>query len=850
MAQQETHKTTEIAKFRLMRAPQRLTCRDMVPLQPSEAVRAWFGEGSDRVTAAVNWLRLAGLASPTIQVPGPDGSYNDELLAGLSKLRHVEQAVIRAGNQLAPDRLLDAVSQGSTGPKRDQLLKYWQLETTGVRQWLDDTLIAVALGGMQTPVEPALVSDLTRLRLIQAVALRLIDDATALADSVAVGNALRWTRLVLPALMRPAPFGPVSTVFRVGVTDLYSVRQEWTRFEAGELAHIENVMAFEKKERQHTRLDEKEDIVTAENEQARYEERDSQTTDRFELSEQAQKETELALAIDATVDTTGQYGPTNVDTHVGGSLDFSQHDAEQRATNIVRESVTRAVTRAEQRTLERRQTRKLQRIEEINRHALHNTSDTPVAGLYRWVDKVLTLQIVRFPNRLLLEFQLPEPGAWLRWWLANRRGSGMSNPKPIPFTTDGKESNFPTGGGAATNALKPSDISSNTLSELVARYGVEGLTPYPQNLVIGTTLLEKTADSPTSDRQPIDYYEKSQLTVPQGYKAVSWTAQAFSWQNRATFPNSNASVAISVGGSSASVGWLAFRPGTPAANREGLSGAMSGNVGDIAQGTIPIAIQTDATRGYAVAMNIVCEPTGETIEKWRISTYERLLGAFNDQLRRYEDERAARALATGGLEGALPTARGQELMREELKRQVIEQIMGARFDGLDGMDFVGTLKEPSARPSDIIDHGRVVQFFEQAFEWENMTFICYPHYWAPRAAWGELAGLAGADPEFGRFLRSGSARVVVSARPTFSDHVLFFLQYRQLWSGGPVPAPDDPNYLSVAEEIRLQTEMADDGEPGASWEVRLPTTLVWLDPAGAMPVTNASARLPLQLPRP
>ena len=42
----------------------------------------------------------------------------------------------------------------------------------------------------------------------------------------------------------------------------------------------------------------------------------------------------------------------------------------------------------------------------------------------------------------------------------------------------------------------------------------------------------------------------------------------------------------------------------------------------------------------------------------------------------------------------------------------------------------------------------------------------------------------------------------------------------------------------------------DDGELGASWEVRLSTTLVWLDPAGAMPVTNASVRLPLQLPRP
>jgi len=144
--------------------------------------------------------------------------------------------------------------------------------------------------------------------------------------------------------------------------------------------------------------------------------------------------------------------------------------------------------------------------------------------------------------------------------------------------------------------------------------------------------------------------------------------------------------------------------------------------------------------------------------------------------------------------------------------------------------------EPSINAAAAADRATRIQFLEQAFEWDKMTYVLYPYFWADRASkWTDLASLEGADPEYVRFLRSGSARIVVSARPGFEDHVNIFINFGKIWSGGPVPSPKDPDYLSVAEEIKVLQRAPDDGEPLEYWDARLPTTLIWLQGATPLP---------------
>ncbi|HEY5741128.1 MAG TPA: hypothetical protein VIS99_01195, partial [Terrimicrobiaceae bacterium] len=133
----------------------------------------------------------------------------------------------------------------------------------------------------------------------------------------------------------------------------------------------------------------------------------------------------------------------------------------------------------------------------------------------------------------------------------------------------------------------------------------------------------------------------------------------------------------------------------------------------------------------------------------------------------------------------------------------------------------------------------MIQFLEQAFEWNNLTYFFYPYFWARGTHWDNLADLEANDPEFAKFLRSGSARVIVPARPGFDDAVKFWLLYREPFLGGPMPLPGDPLYVGIDREIQDLTRGPDDGDPQDCWEARMGTPLLWLDASPNLPANDA-----------
>lgn len=229
-----------------------------------------------------------------------------------------------------------------------------------------------------------------------------------------------------------------------------------------------------------------------------------------------------------------------------------------------------------------------------------------------------------------------------------------------------------------------------------------------------------------------------------------------------------------------------------------------------------------------------------------VTTYERIAAAYTAMKQAHLDELARLQMQQGGTADGSPTL-NQLTVREELKKQVIAALTGKTFRGSKPVqvDQTGATPPTVDLQGATLTAGRV-EFLEQAFEWENLSYVLYPCFWADQKRWRELEAIAGTDPEFARFLRSGSARVVVPARRGFELHVQFFLAVGLVWSGGPVPAVDDDTYLSIADEIKaMQRGAKTDTLVGEPWEVRLPTTLVWLENASPLPVnTGATIRMP------
>jgi hypothetical protein len=74
------------------------------------------------------------------------------------------------------------------------------------------------------------------------------------------------------------------SVAPAGVADLLVVKQQLVRYEGADVAHIENVLKGEKKEREHTRRRETEELTFRETELTTSEERELESTNRFEMS--------------------------------------------------------------------------------------------------------------------------------------------------------------------------------------------------------------------------------------------------------------------------------------------------------------------------------------------------------------------------------------------------------------------------------------------------------------------------------------------------------------------------------------------------------------------------------------
>jgi hypothetical protein len=430
----------------------------------------------------------------------------------------------------------------------------------------------------------------------------------------------------------------------------------------------------------------------------------------------------------------------------------------------------------------------------------------------------------------LLEFEIPEPGAWWRWLQKQGEGKGLTTKAPEPFTLNGKDVSATNPPIAATD-ISDDPTSAGFYLKLGGRYATVGLTPPPADQVVATSLKRDSIEdegTPTDpkEKQPVRFAADATMAIPDGYQATDWSAYIAS--NSAPFVPSTpgGTVYLSVGAGDAGAQVTA-----------GVTHALlSGKVGNISRGIIPVSVMTVIERGFAINVNVTCTPTPAALKKWQINAYDQIAQAYFGLKRQYEEELAASAVRRTAIDGS-SAGRNKEVVRDELKKLVVEMLTGSDFRGRPALKFM--YPNDSTRPQvDLVQAPKVsseIQFLEQAFEWENMSYIFYPYYWADDHRWSDLAGLESADPDFARFLRAGSARVVVPARPGFEEQVNLYTAVGVLWGGGPVPSPADEGYISVAEEIKAQHEAPQDGDRGESWEVRLPTTLIWLENQAGLP---------------
>jgi hypothetical protein len=590
------------------------------------------------------------------------------------------------------------------------------------------------------------------------------------------------------------PFVPLAMCdFQVGIGDLLMVRQTLKAYELAEFAHVENVLAGESREREHRRLNVREEITVVEEERETEKERDLQSTERNELQSEAEKTVQSQFELEAGLQVSGSYGPAvsfSASLNVGFST--STEETQRKAMSYSREVTEKTAERIRERVREERRRRVLEEIEEINRHKVDNSdaSNGHVRGIYRWLNKIYDAQVFNYGQRMMYEFTIPEPAAYFLYALVENPPQDMELVKPEP----------PHYG---SSPLKPSNLTRTNYHDYVSQYQVLNAPEPPSEFTVVSYFDKQDGNSANNVGR------SSKVTIVPGYEAIGATVS---------------SDYIFTDGKPHS---FRIMLGNASVDRSNIWGAGYETFPHTFRGEMAVASILMNVWAFTLSADVFCELTSEGMAKWQHDMYEAIMQAYLQQKAEYDEKLAAAAIQKGiEILGRNPLE-NRRLERDELKKLVIMMLTGSPYIALNSF-YAGS--EPLMNIGKACANGKRIRFFENAFEWRNMLYVFYPYFWGRKARWISALHLTDPDLDFAAFLKAGAARVQVPVRPGFERAVAHFCQYGDIWEGNDIPLMDDELYVPIVDEITENLGKLDDGVPypedSEPWEVTVPTSLV------------------------
>jgi hypothetical protein len=583
-----------------------------------------------------------------------------------------------------------------------------------------------------------------------------------------------------------APPVSFSKVKPLGIADLYLVRTHISRYERGEVASLENILAGEKLTHTLRQLNEVETTDTIDSEQ---------------------------ISLQSLAQTTAEQnsGKTTVQA-VGAGRGPLTSDGPESFSKAVTDQVSSSSSNRNRKASVLRQ---LLRNEESMEHILENTTGTDVRfGVYQWLDKVYQAQVFNYGTpRLLYDIVIPEPAALFREALSRPRGQSALPPRPAKFTV-------------------PVDkLSLFNWSYYATGHQATGVDAPPQSQVIVTEPFGRQAPDPFStelNANTLEIGETRITRIPKGYKATKYrlVAEASGYTPfilRAII----GSKTVAIDGT-----W----------DGQVFSGKLDGEVESLPVGLIADGNGVNPSIStLSIGIEIICEPTDEAISAWQTKAHGLILAANQRRITDYE-ERVANRDATARLQlQSLSTDRKAAIIQSELKRTTLAVLTNQNFSEFNA-NRVDSLGFPYPDAAATTALSAYIRFFEQAVEWEHIECAFFPYFWGSRSSWVSKILNSETNPIFSSFLSSGAARVVLPIRPGYEVAFEHFL------NTGKTPTTDElldvggPLWVSLVSQMRHQgAEDRSEVAVGDPWEFRLASDLVRARRDGLLPKWTLNA---------
>jgi hypothetical protein len=600
------------------------------------------------------------------------------------------------------------------------------------------------------------------------------------------------------------------------IGDLFLIKEQLARFEAGDIADIENILAGEKKLRKHRTLTRSESTTESETNTVTSEERDHEVNEKFSLQSEVKSTVDDKVGVDAGVTATLKYGDAvTITPHANVTANFAKSESQSTARSYAKDLVDRAVSKVEEKVRKLQISKVLSEVEEKNEHSIDNTQvgADHRAGIYYWVNKVSHAQVYNYGKHMMFDVIVPEPAAiFKRLYELKLTSDKNAKAPPKPEVT-------------------PQALQRNTYGGLLSQYGIattDEVQPPDPTVCVQVAFSQNVPQPDDNKTVAFSSNEFKSPDIPKGYKAsaMDYDIRCSIGHPASTGPDDQAAVSVNVGDACLMFDALnEFASGGGQSNKNWVSAGNRVMKGE--EGTITVALAGFSTLALSLSgsISITCALTDEAFEKWQAQIYSLIMTDYNRKLDAYN--------ASTNKDDQLFQIKGRnpflnrEIERNEFKRNIIAILMCNYFNGLGSMmEHVAPCGYPE------IDFGRlekdtpVIQFFEQVFEWEYVTYLFYHSMWARKCKWADLIDEDSGDPLFDKFLMSGAARVQVPVRPGLESVFSWFLKTGQIWgASGEPPVSGDDDYVAMIQELKEADQCDYSDRPGLIGAVQGSDTL-------------------------
>lgn len=700
---------------------------------------------------------------------------------------------------------------------------------------------------------------------------------------------------------------PFNLLKPIGVADLKIVKSKLIGYKANEISHIHNIMMGEANEYTFRELNKTQEVFSLSNETSNSVQKENQSTDKNELKREIDSVLKSDLDVNANASVSLKYGIiTNATVSAGMAFSTSKEESTKSASDLLRETLEKAISKIETKTTQQRSSTKLFETESTNKHSFNNTEadSKHVSGIFRWIDKIYEAQVYNYGKRLMYEFIIPEPASFfVKSRLTNYGLFDLECPQePVVPTYHEVKLKHPD--PTLNKILLPGDITKPVFQELCQSYDLSEFS-YPAekkktvlvDQASGKSMFSQRYGAAKDHEMTSDYYDTAGIEVGYDIELISTSGQLL-FHDQASEEDINSErnlYVLYINGQQIdfegrNINIFPKQTAIMDAHKIQGIGEQSKNIKpqgaklNVGDGKVSVVFLFKDINFYLIQIALELKINPDFLFSWQTKVYNKikaveqlkadqlnqeLLMDYNAAKSEYRNKKAAlESSAINDLLQGKQESYNTDLIETELKKSCIS-FLSKEFDSIEWDDrlqsgAVGasstiaftypkikhtdtecgigeetfSTKIPVLNLEKAKQRGSFVQFMEQAFEWDKLSYIFYPYFWADRPKWMEMLNREDhTDSKMTAFLKAGSARVLVAVHPAYNKAVLHFLATGQAWEGGDSPAVGDPLFIPLYEEIRdTQDNLQDAVAEGKPYRYNLGTQLVYLqDSSSALP---------------